>query len=131
MVEKISSTQIIPITSSPACVSVTPLTPAAFLPIGRTFASLKRMARPELVAITISLTPLVNLASNNSSLSRIVIALIPLERGREYASKDVFLITPNLEHMIIKLLLVYSLSVKSKTLTYAFTLSSCGILIRF
>ena len=70
-------------TSSFSAVSVTPLTPAAFLPIGRTFASLKRIARPELVAKTISFSPFVNLASKSSSFSRIVIALIPFERGLE------------------------------------------------
>ena len=94
-----SSTQIIPITSSVSVESLTPRTPAAFLPIALTFSSLNRIARPAEVARTISLEPFVNLASNNSSLSRIVIALIPFVRGLEYASNDVFLITPCFVHI--------------------------------
>jgi hypothetical protein len=67
-----------PITSSPSS-SLMALTPVAFLPIGRTVDSLKRIARPALVAKTISFVPFVNFASNNSSLSRIPMALIPFE----------------------------------------------------
>ena len=102
----IVSAQTIPTTSSCSSFNVTPRTPDAFLPIGRTLASGKRIARPLFKAIMISLVPLVIFASNSSSPSLTVIALIPFWRGREYASNDVFLIVPLLVHIIMKLLLM-------------------------
>ncbi|MNQ64125.1 hypothetical protein D3C85_785340 [compost metagenome] len=72
-----------PTTSSWSCASLTPRTPVAVLPIGRTVDSLKRMALPERKAITTSLLPLVKQASNNTSPSLMLMALIPLTRGRE------------------------------------------------
>ena len=68
-------------------------------PTARTVLSLKRIALPSRAAIMISALPLVSLASNNWSPSRITIALTPLVRGREYASSAVFLIVPSLVHM--------------------------------
>ena len=61
---------------------------------GRTALSWKRMARPLRLAIMISLSPSVMRTSITRSSSRIVIALTPFWRGREYCSSNVFLMTP-------------------------------------
>jgi hypothetical protein len=79
-----------PITSSESSFSVIPRTPEAVLPIGRVLVSSKRTNFPDLTARIIWLSPLVNLASNNSSPSLIVIAATPLTLGLEYFSRDVF-----------------------------------------
>ena len=60
----------------------------------RTALSWKRIARPLRLAIMISLSPLVIRTSITLSSSRIVIALTPFWRGREYCSNKVFLMTP-------------------------------------
>ena len=89
-----------PITASSSCASLIPRTPEAPRPIGRVLASSNRMAFPDFNANITWLSPVVSLASNNSSPSRMVIALIPLVRGLEYCSKDVFLTCPFLVAMM-------------------------------
>jgi hypothetical protein len=73
-------------TSSESSFNVIPR-PEAVLPIGRVLVSSKRTNFPDLTARIIWLSPLVNLASNNSSPSLIVIAATPLTLGLEYFSK--------------------------------------------
>ena len=79
-----------------------PLTPDAFLPIGRVLLSSKRIHFPDLTAIKTCELPVVNFASSNSSSSFIVIALIPLDLGLEYCSNEVFLTCPFLVAIITK-----------------------------
>ena len=86
-----SFTAIIPISSSDSLCRVIPRTPEAVLPIGRVLASSKRIVLPDFKANITWLSPVVNFASNNSSPSLIVIALIPFVLGREYCSREVFL----------------------------------------
>ena len=85
-----SFTESIPTTSSLLSFNLTPLTPEAFLPIGLVLLSSNLMHLPDLTAINICEFPVVNLASNSSSSSLMVIALIPFDLGLEYCSREVF-----------------------------------------
>ena len=89
-----------PTTSSLSSFNLIPLTPEAFLPIGRVLLSSNLIHFPDFTAINICELPVVNLASNSSSLSLIVIALIPFDLGLEYCSREVFLICPFLVAII-------------------------------
>ncbi len=131
MLSSLSFTETNPTTSSSAEACLIPLTPAAVLPIDRIIPSLKRIAWPLLLAIRISLSPLVRRAPYSSSPSRIVMALIPFWRGLEKASNGVFFITPFFVHKRIKLLFTYSSSDRFFTFKNVFTLSSGGMPIRF
>ena len=66
----------------------------AVRPTARALDSWNRMALPDRKPNKISLSPLVRRADRSSSPSRMVTALMPLVRGRLYASKEVFLMRP-------------------------------------
>ena len=87
-------------TSSCSSARVMPRTPEAVRPIGRVLLSSKRMAFPLLRPRKIWLAPVVSFASSSSSPSRILMAMMPFCRGREYCSKGVFLTMPDLVAMI-------------------------------
>ena len=89
----VGSYAIEPITLSSSSIFI-PLTPEAVRPIGLASVSSKRQQRPSMAATSIWLLPFVRTASKSSSPSLTVMALIPLARGLEYASRVVFLIMP-------------------------------------
>ena len=75
-------THIMPITSSFLSSTSMPETPMAPRPVALTLLSGKRIALPLFIAIIISHSPSVSMASNNSSPSKMVIAFTPVARGR-------------------------------------------------
>ncbi len=97
-----------------------PATPMAPLPVGRTFTSSNRIARPLFTAIRISELPSVSRASSSWSPSTIVMALTPVCRGRLNSSSEVFLIIPCVVHNTIewvsdKLLVLQILDIQYRT----------------